>query len=139
MSDTIASVPGCELRSRMAMGNLPTGACGTLQGCKTCPFSGQAGHPAYPPCPCVRLEIFTPYDCIPVQRFPEVGEMRNGLWPEGEGLRNAVRWISERGDHSARTIEEAARRFDLSQVEEEFLLRYFLAPHSSTTGEDTRH
>ncbi len=65
--------------------------------------------------------------------------MKHGLWPEGEGLRNAVRWISERGVPSARTIEEAARRFDLSPLEEEFLLRYFLAPPPPTQDEEIRH
>ena len=51
--------------------------------------------------------------------------MKTDLLPEGEGLRRAVRWISEQKDHSASTIQEAARRFDLSPADEEFLLRHF--------------
>lgn len=51
--------------------------------------------------------------------------MRNGLLPEGENLRKAVRWLAEQKDHSARTVQEAARRFDLSPADEEFLLRHF--------------
>ncbi len=50
---------------------------------------------------------------------------KDTLLPQGEGIRNAVRWFSEQGDYSAATIEEAARRFDLSPVEEDFLLRHF--------------
>ena len=51
--------------------------------------------------------------------------MKTNILPEGEGLRRAVRWISEQKDHSATTIQEAARRFDLSPADEEFLLRHF--------------
>ncbi|BCX88004.1 hypothetical protein MIN45_P0371 [Methylomarinovum tepidoasis] len=51
--------------------------------------------------------------------------MPNGLLPEGENLRKAVRWLAEQQDHSARTVQEAARRFDLSPADEEFLLRHF--------------
>ena len=46
------------------------------------------------------------------------------LIPSGEGLRRAVRFIGEHGDHSPRAVEEAARRFDLSPLDEAFLLRY---------------
>lgn len=46
--------------------------------------------------------------------------------PKGEALRRAVRWLSERGDYGAEAIDEAARRFDLSPLEEEFLLTHFL-------------
>ena len=49
----------------------------------------------------------------------------DGLLPKGEDLRRAVRWIGEHGDHSPRAVEEAARRFDLSPLDEDFLLRYF--------------
>ena len=48
-----------------------------------------------------------------------------GLLPHGEGLRRALRWIGEHGDHSAAALEEAARRFDLSPLEEAFLLERF--------------
>ena len=46
--------------------------------------------------------------------------------PQGEELRRAIRWIAEQKSHTLEAIEEASRRFDLSPVEEEFLLRYFV-------------
>ena len=51
--------------------------------------------------------------------------MSDDILPHGEGLRRAVRWLSEQGRHDAAAIEEAAQRFDLTPLEEEFLLRYF--------------
>ncbi len=59
---------------------------------------------------------------------------RDSLIPQGEALRRAVRWLSERRAHDAAAIEEAARRFDLSPSEEEFLLRHFR--ESSMTTQD---
>lgn len=44
--------------------------------------------------------------------------------PKGESLRRALRWLSDQGRHDAAAIEEAARRFDLSPSDEEFLLRH---------------
>ncbi|MGB5209631.1 MAG: hypothetical protein WBN31_08970 [Gammaproteobacteria bacterium] len=41
----------------------------------------------------------------------------------GERLRHALRWLSDQGRHDAVAIEEACRRFDLSPLDEEFLLR----------------
>jgi len=41
----------------------------------------------------------------------------------GEALRKALRWLSDTGRHDAAAIEEACRRFDLSPLDEEFLLR----------------
>lgn len=46
------------------------------------------------------------------------------LLPTGESLRRAIRWLSDQGRHDAGAIEEAARRFDLTPADEEFLLRY---------------
>ena len=46
-----------------------------------------------------------------------------GVQPRGEGLRRAVRWLSDEGRHDAAAVEEACRRFDLSPLEEEFLLQ----------------
>lgn len=43
--------------------------------------------------------------------------------PKGQGLRLAIRWMSDEGRHDLSAIEEACRRFDLSPAEEEFLLR----------------
>ena len=52
--------------------------------------------------------------------------MAGGIMPEGDGLRRALRWLSERRleDPAAprmRLIDEAAQRFDLTPVEVEFL------------------
>ena len=47
------------------------------------------------------------------------------ILPQGESLRRAVRWLGELGHHDAAAIEEAARRFDLTPAEEEFLLGQF--------------
>jgi hypothetical protein len=43
--------------------------------------------------------------------------------PQGENLRRAMRWMSDNHQHDVSAIEEASRRFDLSPIEEEFLLR----------------
>ena len=51
----------------------------------------------------------------------------NSLLPHGENLRRAVRWLSDEGRHDAAAIEEAAVRFDLSPLEEDFLLREAVA------------
>lgn len=53
---------------------------------------------------------------------------KTSVVPEGEGLRRAVRWLSEHAPITAQTINEACVRFDLGPGEEEFLLREFL-PH----------
>lgn len=47
------------------------------------------------------------------------------LLPEHEGLRRAVQWLATQGSWDAKIIEEASRRFDLSPIDEEFLLRRF--------------
>lgn len=48
------------------------------------------------------------------------------IFPEGEALRNAVRWISRMHEYDLPAIEEACQRYDLTPVEEEFMLRHFL-------------
>lgn len=55
------------------------------------------------------------------------------IFPKGEALRLAVRWISEAHSYDMATIEEASRRYDLSPNEEEFLIRHFL--HSDRGSE----
>ena len=50
------------------------------------------------------------------------------ILPEGEGLRKAVRWLAEQDVKSLEVIEEASRRFDLSPLDEEFLIRHFHFP-----------
>jgi hypothetical protein len=47
------------------------------------------------------------------------------LLPEHEGLRRAVQWLAVQTSWDAKTIEEASRRFDLSPIDEEFLLQHF--------------
>lgn len=47
---------------------------------------------------------------------------KRGAPPAGQGLRDALRWLSASGRHDAASIEEACRRFDLSPLDEEFLL-----------------
>ena len=49
----------------------------------------------------------------------------NTILPEGENLRRALRWISEKGSHSMSVIEEASIRFDLSPADADFLIRHF--------------
>jgi hypothetical protein len=62
--------------------------------------------------------------------------MRKGdaLRPEGEGLRRAVAWLTEQPRRDLATIEEASRRFNLSPLDEEFLLQHFRASVSGGTG-----
>jgi hypothetical protein len=48
------------------------------------------------------------------------------LMPEGENLRRAVRWLSENSPPTQGRLNEAAIRFDLTPLQEEFLLREFL-------------
>ena len=50
---------------------------------------------------------------------------KHSILPDGEHLRMAVRWLSENAPVTAKTIEEAGVRFDLSPLEEEFLLQHF--------------
>ncbi|OGT85217.1 MAG: hypothetical protein A3H91_06055 [Gammaproteobacteria bacterium RIFCSPLOWO2_02_FULL_61_13] len=51
-----------------------------------------------------------------------------GLMPEGENLRCAVRWLSENPPPTPGRINEAALRFDLTPLQENFLLREFSGP-----------
>ncbi|BDG04571.1 hypothetical protein [Anaeromyxobacter oryzae] len=51
-----------------------------------------------------------------------------GLQPSGETLRRAMRWLDDRAQDDprldrARAVGEAAVRFDLTPLEEDFLLR----------------
>jgi hypothetical protein len=50
------------------------------------------------------------------------------LLPEGEALRRAVAWLADQPRRDVATIEEASRRFDLSPLDEAFLLERFRAP-----------
>jgi hypothetical protein len=64
----------------------------------------------------------------------EVKVTADRILPRGEDLRRAVRWIAEQGPCTAALIEQASCRFDLSPLDEEFLLRYFLPPDTDSPG-----
>jgi hypothetical protein len=49
----------------------------------------------------------------------------DALLPEGESLRRAVAWLAEQPLRDLATIEEASRRFNLSPLDEQFLLEHF--------------
>lgn len=56
------------------------------------------------------------------------GTGAGGLQPQGEALRSALRWLDERVRDEprldrAKLVSEAALRFDLTPLEEDFLLR----------------
>ncbi len=58
----------------------------------------------------------------------ESGGGPRDLLPDGEGLRRALRWLDERVREEGKVdrlklIGEAAIRFDLTPVDEDFLLR----------------
>lgn len=57
----------------------------------------------------------------------------DALLPEGEGLRRAVAWLAEQPRHDLATIEEASSRFNLSPLDEEFLLKHFRSSASGDT------
>jgi len=43
--------------------------------------------------------------------------------PKGEALRRALAWIGDQGHCDLAVVEEASRRFDLTPLDEEFLIR----------------
>jgi hypothetical protein len=59
-----------------------------------------------------------------------------GKPPVGDGLRNALRWLSAEGRHDPAAIEEACRRFDLSPLDEEFLLAEARRIRATAAGDD---
>ena len=57
------------------------------------------------------------------------------IQPEGEDLRKAVKWVSEErkynpGKELKAIIQEAGMKFDLSPLDEDFLLRQLLKKNS---------
>lgn len=52
----------------------------------------------------------------------------DSLLPEHEDLRRAVSWLIEQPLRDLQTIEEASRRFNLSPLDEQFLLEHFRTP-----------
>ncbi len=74
----------------------------------------------------------TSFTDVPPTRRPEgTGLSRTGnpgaVLPEGEFLRRAVAWLAEQPERDAAVIEEASRRFNLSPLDEQFLLDHFRA------------
>ena len=53
--------------------------------------------------------------------------------PEGENLRRAIQWISEQPQRNVKVLETASVKFDLTPLEEEFLLRHFLQSDTDDT------
>jgi hypothetical protein len=52
-----------------------------------------------------------------------------------EALRSAIRWLDERRTPvTSDLIEEASRRFDLSPLDEQFLLDHFLPRDGDAAG-----
>jgi hypothetical protein len=63
-----------------------------------------------------------------------MAERAGGILPQGEGLRQALRWLSDRRqlEPSAprqKLIDEAALRFDLTPMDVDFLLANWKDPH----------
>ena len=61
---------------------------------------------------------------------------KRNLLPDGENLRRAVRWLSEHAPSTTELINEAACRFDLTPLEEDFLIREF---HTNRGWEHFHH
>jgi hypothetical protein len=64
------------------------------------------------------------------------GSGKRGGPPPGQGLRDALRWLSAQGRHDFAAIEEACRRYDLSPLDEEFLLEEARRMRSVKPGAD---
>ncbi|HTU58732.1 MAG TPA: hypothetical protein VMF89_09865 [Polyangiales bacterium] len=63
--------------------------------------------------------------------------MQHAILPEGEHVRRAVRWISDQrrdepGQDSLKLVGEASFRFDLSPLEEEWMLHTFARPRGES-------
>jgi hypothetical protein len=68
-----------------------------------------------------------------------MAERKGGILPEGESLRAALRWLSERRQEDAgaprsRLIDEAALRFDLTPRDVDFLLQNWKDPTPGGAG-----
>jgi hypothetical protein len=52
-----------------------------------------------------------------------------GVGPQGESIRQALRWLDEQAQPDrTKLVAEAARRFDLTPLEEDFLLGSWARP-----------
>lgn len=47
---------------------------------------------------------------------------KRGLAPSGDAIRRALRWLSDTHRHDLAAVEQACRQFDLSPLDEEFLI-----------------
>lgn len=66
---------------------------------------------------------------IPSDVPKETALTRTDSKPPASGdLRCAIAWLVEQPRRDARTLEEASRRFDLSPMDEAFLLEHFRDP-----------
>ena len=54
--------------------------------------------------------------------------------PKGEPLRRAVTWLVEQGSWTPDLIDQASQRFDLSPIEEDFLLQEYRKFHEQHIG-----
>ena len=54
--------------------------------------------------------------------------------PESGDLRRAIAWLLEQPQRDARAIEEASRRFNLSPLDEGFLLEHFRVSGHDESG-----
>lgn len=52
--------------------------------------------------------------------------MNSSLLPDKENLHRAVDWLGKMGLHDRASVEEAALKFDLSPLDEDFLLAHFV-------------
>ena len=60
------------------------------------------------------------------------------MMPAGENVRKAIKWISDKRQYEPEDcgplmtmIEQAAKRFDLSPRDQEFLIRFFSSPEQT--------
>jgi hypothetical protein len=52
------------------------------------------------------------------------------LVPQGDALRHAIAWLAQQETWNPQLIEEACRRFDLTPLDEEFLLAEYRRLHA---------
>jgi hypothetical protein len=45
------------------------------------------------------------------------------ITPKGDALRHAIAWLVEQGPWTPERVDAASQRFDLSPIDEDFLLR----------------
>ncbi len=62
----------------------------------------------------------------------------SGISPEGEGLRRAIKWISDHLDEKKdkplqKLIQEAVMRYDLSPKDADFLINFYKDSQKGTT------